>query len=199
MLSRVLPVLALVLIAAVPAWAQSGDDESAPGMAYASSYGPVPAGTPITVRPWDNTTGSQRVKASFTDALSRRGVTLSEAPSGLTLNFETEIESLAVPSGGPSLGQVQGRNWDSRIRMNLWSNSQDSVLAGRRTESAGSGTTRYILRATLDDPKSGQRLWQGEASYTGASNDESATFAAMAPILIDGFGENFKPRSFRIQ
>ncbi len=173
-------------------------EDGSPGVAYASSFMPVPVGAPINVRPWDNTAENQRVKSSFTDALHRRGVPLSNGGTALTLNFETEIESLAVPGAGPTLGQVQGRNWDSRIRMNLWSNSQDSVFAGRRTDGS-TATTRYILRATLDDQQSGQRLWQGEATYTGSVTDEAATFAAMAPILVDGFGENLRPKSFRIQ
>jgi hypothetical protein len=83
--------------------------------------------------------------------------------------------------------------------MNLWSNSQDSVVGGRRGADSAFATTRYILRATLDDQRTGQRLWQGEASYTGASNDQAGTFAAMAPVLVDGFGETLRPRTFRIQ
>lgn len=201
MILKILPFLAVfgVALAAAPAGAES-EDESAPGLAYASSYAPVPSGIPVAVRAWDNTAvSSPRVKASFTDALSRRGIQLAEKNTSLTLNFETEVESLAVPGQGPSLGQFQGRNWDSRVRMNLWSNSQDSVFAGRRSDSGGSGTTRYILRVTLDDESSGARIWQGEASYTGASSDDAGTFAAMAPVLVDGFGENLKPHSFRIQ
>ena len=200
---RTLPVLArIAAVAAVlmaPAALAETDEDGAPGVAYASAYGPIPPGLAIAVRPWDNTADAQRVKASFADALSRRGVKLAEANAPLSLNFETEIESLAVPPGGPSLGQVQARNWDSRVRMNLWSNSQDSVFAGRRGDGSAAGTTRYILRVTLDDQRSGQRLWQGEASYTGATNDQAGTFAAMAPVLIEGFGENLRPKSFRIQ
>jgi hypothetical protein len=195
---RILGVCAAIAVAAQPAIADT-DEDAAPGVAYASSYGPVPVGFAVTVRPWDNTNDNLRVKASFTDALSRRGIRLTEAGSPLTLNFETEIESLAMPTYGRSLGQVQGRNWDSRVRMNLWSNSQDSVVGGRRGADSAFATTRYILRATLDDQRTGQRLWQGEASYTGASNDQAGTFAAMAPVLVDGFGETLRPRTFRIQ
>ncbi len=195
---RIVGVCATLAVAAAPAIADTEED-TAPGVAYASSYGPIPLGFAVMVRPWDNTNDNQRVKASFTDALSRRGITLAENGSPLTLNFETEIESLAVPAYGHSLGQVQGRNWDSRARINLWSNQQDSVLAGRRSDTASFATTRYILRATLDDQRTGQRLWQAEASYTGPSNDQAGTFAAMAPVLVDGFGENFRPLTFRIQ
>lgn len=193
---RLLPILvALIVVGALPVRAE---DDGSPGLAYASLFMPIPAGTPINVRPWDNSAENQRVQESLTDALTQRGVPLAGKGTPLTLNFETRVESLAVPGYGPSLGEVQGRNYDSRIRMNLWSNSQDSVLAGHRSND-DSATTRYILRATLDDQKTGERLWQGEAHYTAVVTDETKTFVAMAPILVAGFGKNLHPKSFRLQ
>ena len=199
MVLRVMAILALCGVLGVPLSAARADDEPLPGRAYASSYGPVPVNLPIAVKPWDNSAANLRVKSSFTEALSKRGVKLTESGTPLLLNFDTEVESLATPGYGPSLGQVQGRNWDSRVRMNVWSNQQDSVLAGRKsTDPAGTRTVRYILRATLDDQRSGQRIWQGEASYTGAPADESNAFVAMVPVLIEGFGQNVRPKGFRI-
>src|SRR5258708_29177291 len=165
-----LKILQILAVCATVLAASSGcahaEDGVGPGLDYASVYAPIPTGVAVAVRPWDNNNDSQRVKASFTDALSRRGVRLTETGSPLILNFETEIESLAVPNSGPSLGQLQGRNWDSRARINLWSNAQDSVIAGPRGDNSPFATTRYILRATLDDQRTGQRLWQGGARYT---------------------------------
>jgi hypothetical protein len=172
--------------AALPVHAEEADS-GAPGVTFASLFFPVPAGTPISVRPWDNTTQNQRVKLSLAEALHRRGVPTTDGRTSLTLNFETEVESLAVPGPGSALGQSQ----ESRVRMNL-----DSVLNGRHGDGA---TTRYILRATLDDQQSGERLWQGEATYTGSVADEGATFSAMAPVLVDAFGVNLQPKSFRIR
>ena len=200
MLLRVIAVLALVGMLAGSTVARADDEEPPmPGRAYASSFGPVPENTPIIVRPWDNSTANLRIKSSFSEQLSKRGVKMTETGTPLLLNFDTEIESLAAPGLGPTLGQVQGRNWDSRVRMNLWSNQQDSVVGGRRTtDPAGSRTVRYILRATLDDQRSGVRIWQGEASYTGAPADEANAFVAMVPVMIEGFGQNVRPKGFRL-
>jgi hypothetical protein len=199
MLLRVIAILALggILAESVPA-AIADDSEPLPGRTYASAYGPVPSNQPIAVKPWDNSAANLRVKSTFTDALSKRGVRLTDTGTPLLLNFDTEVESLASPNYGPSLGQAQGRNWDSRVRMNLWSNKQDSVLAGRRSDDPAIRTTRYTLRATLDDQRSGQRLWQGEASYTGAPSDEANAFVAMVPVLVESFGQNARPKGFRI-
>jgi hypothetical protein len=198
MLLRVITILAVVGMLDVSQAARADEDDQMPGRVYASSFGPVPADTPIAVRPWDNSTANLRLKSSFSEQLSKRGVKLTETGTPLLLNFDTEIESLAAPSLGPTLGQAQGRNWDSRVRMNLWSNQQDSVLAGRKTTEPGAHTVRYILRSTLDDQRSGQRIWQGEATYTGAPADEGNAFAAMVPVMVEGFGQNVRPKGFRI-
>jgi hypothetical protein len=198
MLLRVIAIFVLVGMLAGSTAARADDEVPLPGRAYASSFGPVPADMPIAVRPWDNSTANLRIKSSFTEQLSKRGVKMSETGASLLLNFDTEIESLAAPGIGPTLGQIQGRNWDSRVRMNLWSNQQDSALGGRKTTEPGARTVRYILRATLDDQRSGQRIWQSEAAYTGAPADEANAFVAMVPVMIEGFGQNVRPKGFRL-
>jgi hypothetical protein len=173
-------------------------DATAPGRAHASSFMPVPDNSMVAVRPWDNSDANLKVRSSLTDALSKRGIKLTERDAPLTLNFETEVENLSGDEPAPSLGQVQAHNWDKRVRMNLWSSTQDSLTQGRRSAGGGSGTVRYVLRATLQD-RTGQRLWEGEASYLGAPTDETSTFMAMAPVVVDGLGQTVRPRTFRIQ
>lgn len=194
-----LSVLAMVGPAAAQAPGSPGDSPP-PGRTHASSYAPLPGDLPVTVRPWDNSAANLRLKANFTDAMSKRGVRLTETGTPLLLNFETEVESLTTPDSGPSLGQVQGRNHDTRVRMNFWSTTQDSVLTGRQgSQVANLGSVRYVLRATLDDQRSGQRLWQGQTSYEMTSGDETTTFALMVPVLVEGLGQTVRPRSFRVE
>jgi len=191
-----------ILLSLSPGFAQNqnqSQDGPLPGRAHAAAYAPVPSGLPITVRPWDNNSANQRLKSKFTETLSQRGVSLAETGAPLTLNFETEVESIAVPDGGPSLGQLQSRNHESRIRMNLWSSTQDSVMTGRRGGETGGGSVRYVLRATLDDQRNGQRLWQGQTSYEVTSGDETTTFALMIPVLVESLGQTVRPRGFRIE
>jgi hypothetical protein len=118
MLLRVIAILGLAGLLVGADVARADDEDPMPGRSYASSFGPVPANTPITVKPWDNSTANLRIKSSFSEQLSKRGIKMTETGTPLLLNFDTEIENLASPGLGPSLGQLQGRNWDSRVRMN---------------------------------------------------------------------------------
>jgi hypothetical protein len=170
-----------------------------PGRTHAATYAPLPSDLPISVRPWDNNAANQRLKSKFTEALSQRGVKLAEAGAPLILNFETEVESIAVPDGGPTLGQFQARNHESRVRLNFWSSTQDSVMTGRRSGEISSSSVRYVLRATLDDRRNGQRLWQGQTSYDATSGDETTTFTLMVPVLVESLGQSVRPRGFRVE
>lgn len=188
----------VLALSSPPGFAQN-PDAPLPGRTHAASYAPIPSGLAITVRPWDNNTANQRLKSKFTEALSQRGVALADLGAPLSLNFETEVDNIAVPEGGPSLGQVQARNHESRVRLNFWSSTQDSLVTGRRGGDIAGGTVRYVLRATLDDRRSGQRLWQGQTSYDATSGDETTTFALMIPVLVESLGQTVRPRSFRVE
>lgn len=85
------------------------------------------------------------------------------------------------------------------MRLNFWSSTQDSVLTGRRSGEIGGSSVRYVLRATLDDRRNGQRLWQGQTSYDATSGDETTTFALMVPVLVRSLGQTIRPRSFRVE
>ena len=58
---------------------------------------------------------------------------------------------------------------------------------------------RYVLTATLDDERTGRRVWQGEATYSSAPADEAATLAGMAAVLVEQIGQTVRQRSFRIE
>jgi CRISPR/Cas system CMR subunit Cmr4 (Cas7 group RAMP superfamily) len=61
------------------------------------------------------------------------------------------------------------------------------------------GTLRYVLTATLEEERTGRRLWQGEASYAGAPADEATTMAAMAAVLAEQVGQTVRQKNFRIE
>lgn len=61
------------------------------------------------------------------------------------------------------------------------------------------GTVRYVLIATLDDERTGQRLWQGEARYHAHPSNEEETLDGMVPILADQLGRTVRQHSFRLE
>jgi hypothetical protein len=184
---------ALIVMAVGPAWA-----EDAPGALFTSSYQALPADAAVTVRPLDNSRENLALVKQFDAALAKRAMSAQAPTAPLVLNFDTEVQPLLRPGAGLTLGEARVTNRDSQVRINLWSTTQDSVLQGRRGDAATQAAVRYVLTATLDDARTGQRLWQGEARYAGGDRDQSQAWAAMVPLLVAELGKTVRARSFTL-
>jgi len=176
-----------------PAMAQ----DPSPGVARSTNFLALSPDAIVTVRPLDNTRANLALKQRFATALKQRAVQIGES-ARYVLNFETEVDQTAR-RGAASLGTIAANNRESEVRVNVWASGRDSVLRGRVDDQPDRGTLRYVLTVTLDDDRTGQRLWQGEASYAGAPADEAATLAAMASVLAEQFGQTVRQKNFRIE
>lgn len=193
-LRNVMPALAALLLATAAA-----ADEPSPGVARSMSFLALAPDAAVTIRPLDNTRANLALKQHFAAALKKRAVRVDEQNAVYVLNFETEVDQAGRRSE-PSFGSASsGSNRDSEVRINVWATHQDSVLRGRLDDQSDRGTLRYILTATLEDERTGRRLWQGEASYAGAPADEAATLAAMAGVLADQLGRTVRQKNFRLE
>ncbi len=187
---------ALAALLAGPA-AANEPDAAAPGQARSTSFSAFAPDAMIAVRPLDNSRANLALKQHFAAALARRSLRVQDMPAPLVLNFETEVDQ-TIRRSIPTLGTATGSNHESEVRVNMWSTNQDSVLRGRASE-LDRGMLRYVLTATLDDERTGRRVWQGEATYVGAPADEAATLAGMAAVLVEQLGQTVRQRSFRIE
>ncbi|MBI1243513.1 MAG: hypothetical protein GC202_00775 [Alphaproteobacteria bacterium] len=188
--------VALVLTArAAPA--QDGADLRAPGRLNAQAFRDVPADGSIRVQPYDDTRDSRRIQQAIERAVERKGRHVDNKAGTLALNFETGVQQIGRTGPPPSLGSIQADRDDARVRLNLYSTSEDNLVTGRRSEGGGSGSVKFTLTLSLDDSK-GTRLWQGTATLLGTPNDEIGAYASMARALIDEFGQTARQKPFRI-
>jgi hypothetical protein len=192
----ILRLCAFAALLAAPA-AANEQDASAPGQARSTSFSAFSPEAVIAVRPLDNSRANLALKQHFAAALAKRSLRVQEMPAPLVLNFETEVDQ-TIRRTIPTLGTATGSNHEAEMGVNMWSTGQDSVLRGRVSE-LDRGVLRYVLTATLDDERTGRRVWQGEAIYAGAPADEAATFAGMAAVLVEQLGQTVRQRSFRIE
>ena len=61
------------------------------------------------------------------------------------------------------------------------------------------GRVKFALTMTVDDPRSGQRLWTGEASYLALPNDETVVFNQLAQMLVLEIGKSSRVRGFTLE
>lgn len=61
------------------------------------------------------------------------------------------------------------------------------------------GRVKFALTMTVDDGRSGQRLWTGEASYLALPNDETVVFNQLAQMLVQEIGKTSRVRGFTLE
>lgn len=193
---RIIAGACAVLIAA--GGAAMADDAASPGVARSMNFLALAPDAVVKVRPFDNSRANLALKQHFAAALKRRALQVDDAAATYVLNFETEVDQ-TIRRATPSLGSASSNNRESEVRVNVWAANRDSVLRGRVGDQQDRGTLRYVLTATLEDERTGRRLWQGEASYAGAPADEAMTLAAMASILTEQIGQTVRQKNFRLE
>lgn len=210
---RICGALALACAAILPVHANDVVDPAAPGQARSTAFAQVPAGAAIIVRPLDNSDSNLRVANNFNDALNKRGLRSGDPKARYALNFDVEVQPIRQPSPPPSTADrrgspllsndlegvqpndVRGNLDDSQFRINMGNPSLDD-LQPKRGDLTSRGSLRYVMTATLDDQQTGQRVWQGEATYANSQTEEQASLALMADALVDQLGRTVRQRSF---
>jgi hypothetical protein len=212
-LLRLSGALALALAAGLPVEAADTVDPAAPGQGRSTSFAPLPAGVAIAARPLDNSDTNLRVASSFAEALARRGYRRGDASARYALNFDIEVQPIRQPSLKPTAGETRGPEPlsndmrgiqpndmrgnldDSQFRIQM-GNANPEDVQPRRGDLTSRGSLRYVMTATLDDQQTGQRLWQGVATYADSATDEQAAYTLMASALADQLGRTVRQRSF---
>jgi len=189
---------ALIVFALPPAFAQDASDARAPGRINAQAFRDIPADATLRVRPFDDTRDNRRLKQQIERALERKGKHVDDRTGTLSMNFETAVQQIGRAGPPPGIGSIQADRDDARVRLNLYSTTEDSLANPRRPEGGGSGSVQFQLTLSLDDAR-GVRLWQGTATLLGTPIDEMAAYGAMARALLDEMGRTARQKPFRTE
>jgi hypothetical protein len=184
--------------AADPPAPAAPDEGEADGMVNASSLRPLPKGSALTVRPWDNSSDMIELAHHIEEQLRLRGYTVGGADA-LVLKFSM-FETLGQLSGGRQrqLVEIDGQagsssDTDTQVRLNLFSTDKGGVFnEGRPQQKVASTQT---LEMTLDRPD-GQRLWIGEATGKLANQDRRQNAHALVAPLLDNMGKTARSQPF---
>ncbi|MBT3551754.1 MAG: hypothetical protein HOO19_04065 [Rhodospirillaceae bacterium] len=172
---------------------------AAEGTVNAVSYKQIPSGTPMAVRPWDNSDENLELAKEFTAILLKRGFRVAEdAP--LVISFSTR-DVLGYWSAGQRrhLLELEGHGGrtggeKARVMLNLYS-SQGGVL-NKGKEPGNVVPSKYKLEVTLDQRK-GERLWQGEATAALLRTDGFSLLRAMLPALLNHMGQTVRRKTVK--
>ena len=177
----------LLLAGAVPALAQSSDlPRGELNSSLSSDCGVVPANKVFAVEPAGNDDTTVAGANAFFRQLQEAGY--QTGPEGrYQVTLETRIDSGHFETRRATLGQAQGDNEEVTFGINVWSSSQNSLLARRSNESVKQAT-KMMVGAFLRDRETRKVLWTGDATAAPGNWDHRTVAAALAGALADVFG-----------
>lgn len=193
-------VLSLILIIAapIPVMAQAAGN---PGESRINAFacGALPAPLRVDVQVLDNAARYLTFRKRFIEALrAMGGSAVDGAADILTLDVRTERE-FQRRAGGELLelraGQENkniGDEGDVFFRGNIWSNSSDSVLGGRKRDLGRLSLNQLQVTATINSRKDGRCLWQGEVIHNLDGEDPDAATHRILPVLARAIGKTMR-------
>jgi hypothetical protein len=192
---RILPLVLAVCLAAGPqAWAQTAPVVQ--GELNAVAYHEVPGELALEVTLYDDSDLNLQVRARMEEALRAAGYTIAEdAPFELSL--ETASRLGEAPDWGPSLGELSSSGGGVDIQLNIWSNTQDSVIGGRQDRPSTVGQLHLQVRAVLSE-RGGGALWEGRAVSQSRGSDSERLANGMVMPLAESLGQTVREHTFPI-
>ena len=189
--------IGLSLIAGLfePAWAESST-VAGRGEVNAVSYREVPQPLSLSVILFDDSSLDLRIRDEMIAALERAKQDLGGEP-GYELELSSESQAGGVITRGPSLGRISSSEEDSRIEMNIWSSTQDSILGGRLSDRERITAGSFTILASLRE-RGGGVVWEGRASVGVERNRADPYLAAMVAALAQNLGRTVRHGSFPV-
>lgn len=189
-------VIGLFLIpgAIQSAWAQGAP---AAGELHAVSYREVPDPLSLSITLFDDSDLDLKIRDEMAAALEKAKHKLRpDAPFELELTSEVRTSRGGGDEG--NLGRVTSDQDDTRIEMNIWSSSQDSVLGGRYSGGGGRGATTFEIHAALRERSLGEVVWDGRAIVEAERDRVEPYVAQMVESLVDSLGKTVRDGSIAL-
>ena len=177
------------------AWAQAADEL---GQVNAVSYREVPDRLAVSISLFDDSALDLKIRDEMAAALARAKYSVSEG-SPFELELTSQIYAGGVNAADPNLGSVSSDNDDTRIEMNVWSSSQDSLFGGRHSGSGDRTASRFEIRAVLRERSLGEVVWQGSAVVAAERERAEPYVAAMVESLVESLGHTVRNGTFPVR
>lgn len=176
----------ILIAAAAPAHAQ---EPAEPQLELATAgYRELPPGTALRLELMDDSDLNLQVRELIAEELARRGHPVAE---GAPFILQIETGTAADDETDPTLGSFEANTDEgAELRLNLWSNRQDSLL--NRQEDTTRDAAMYRISLGIYDSRNGRYYWRGNAGALLVDDDALAASREMVPALLARLGQTYR-------
>lgn len=183
--------------AVLPALAQVGGTNGI-GVVQAVSYHEAPNPLSLTVTLFDDSRLDLQIRDQMEAALKRANHDLAD-DSRYELEVSSTTRSGRFVSDGPSLGRLSSTSEESsRLELNIWSSTQDSILGGRYSDREGRSFSSFEIEAVLRDREQGEVVWEGHAVVETDRGQAEPYIPQMVESLVRSLGQTVREQTFAV-
>jgi len=171
--------LIVAMLLAMPS-PTAGAAEREDGFLTAYAYSLFPSGARVRLDPRDDAADDMALMASFRRALERRGHMLDPSAT-LVLSFDLIQEDDVALADRPAAGDVGTSGEVMVVRVERPGDARNRLAA--------SELARYRLSVSIDDRRTGRRVWSAELLFAADYRGHVVAAQAMVPVLLDTVGQ----------
>lgn len=174
------------------------------GEINAVAYSPLPQGAAIRVRPLDNSDTNLFLQKEFERLLRARGYRVSD-DAAYVLSFDTRNEAGAwVDKGRRTVLELDahgGRDGGefAQVRLNIFDSQRGGLINEGDGGTAVTTPAQSAMEITVDESRTGRRIWQAWTSTNLKSTDSEAVSRAIVPAVVDELGQPVSRKLFKVQ
>ena len=161
--------------------------------------GEFEAGQAMAVEIDNDSEEMEKIRNSVIDALRARSTRVTDdAPWVLAIRTEAIREGTRRKQR--DLGHVRdGSSENVNVRMNVWSNRQDSIIGGRKSGVVAGPIDEVRVTISINDKTSGKCIWRGEARHDSSGQNQWTVKEKVSVVLIDALGQSVRDRQFDVE
>lgn len=153
---------------------------------------PLARNAAMQLTPADDSDLYLSVKDGVRRAVEHAGHPVEEK-AGLELYYSLQETAVEVREQGQTLGKLEVRTVNREVRsqllVNIWSNKQDSLFGGRRTESGIRVSNVLIATFELNRQDNGRCVWRGEGAVELGADTAQDVARGLADAVATRIGQ----------
>jgi hypothetical protein len=175
--------LAGAVLALAAAGAAAHDAPSPQGQVLSFTCGALPQDAGFDVIPYSDRDLNLEIARALAAELGKRAHAVAPGER-FEATLDASVERGVVEAPSRSLGRLKIKKLGVEVRFNVWSSSEDSLLARRRREPPRE-TTYLLVTVKVRDRQTAKALWSGEATGELRGRPPAVVGRALMPALAE--------------
>ena len=152
-----------------------------------TACGAIPPDSVVAVIPADDSPLNMEIAGRLAETLHGTGYRTGRT-GPLELRYHAAEQGQPPTTRERSLGRLDGSGGGVSLNLNIWSNTKDSVIGGRRAQQRAGNALHLVVEMELDRVADRDCIWRGEAAASLVGWQRGELAKRLVEILVGEIG-----------